>query len=124
MASTGLVFFLIVPIGAFVEIDEKVIQKAKFRQSGRVLAGGPGSNVVVALITLGLLLLLVGGLVPAQFNGVNIGGVVSSSPAYNLYQAHEISARRPNSCRQWDDCSFRVTAKRLHAGDSDLTNLW
>ena len=74
-----------------MEIDEKVIQKAKFRQSGRVLAGGPGSNVVVALIALGLLLLLVGGLVPAQFNGVNIGGVVSSSPAYNLYQAHEIA---------------------------------
>ncbi len=89
--STGLVFFLIVPIGAFVEIDEKVIQKAKFRQSGRVMAGGPGSNILVALLALALLLLLVGGLVPTQFNGVNIGGVVSPSPAYNLYTNHEIA---------------------------------
>ena len=32
--STGLLFFLIVPIGAFVEIDDKEIQKSKFRDSG------------------------------------------------------------------------------------------
>jgi len=89
--STGLVFFLIVPIGAFVEIDEKVMQNAKFRQTGRVLAGGPGSNIIVALVALALLLLLLGGLAPVQYNGVDIGGVVQGSPAYNLYTAHEIT---------------------------------
>ena len=92
--STGLVFFLIVPIGAFVEIDEKVIQKAKFRQSGRVMAGGPGSNILVALLALALLLLLVGGLVPAQFNGVNIGGVVSPKPRVQPLHESRDSTRR------------------------------
>lgn len=88
--STGVLLALIIPIGAFVEIDEKLIQKSRFRESGRIMAGGPGSNIIVALISLALLLLLVVSLVPAQFNGVYIGGVLSPSPAYNLYQNHQI----------------------------------
>ncbi len=88
--STGVLLFLIVPIGAFVEIDEKLIQKSRFRNSGRIMAGGPGSNIIVALIALVLLLALIGTLVPMQFNGVYIGGVLSPSPAYNLYQSHQI----------------------------------
>lgn len=90
--STGLLFFLIIPIGAFVEIDEKVIQQAKFRNSGRVMAGGPGSNIIVALIALGLLLLIIGGLVPAQFNGVQVQQIINPSPAWGLYTQHELSA--------------------------------
>jgi membrane-associated protease RseP (regulator of RpoE activity) len=81
--STGILFFLIVPIGAFVEIDEKLIQQSKFRNTGRIMAGGPGSNIIVALIALGLMLLIVGGLVPAQFNGVQVQQIISPSPAYN-----------------------------------------
>ena len=90
--STGLLFLLIVPIGAFVEIDEKLIQQAKFRNSGRIMAGGPGSNIIVALITLGLLLLIIGGLVPTQFNGVQVQQILSPSPAYNLYTHGELSS--------------------------------
>jgi membrane-associated protease RseP (regulator of RpoE activity) len=95
--STGVLFFLIVPIGAFVEIDEKLIQKAKFRDSGRIMAGGPGSNIVVALIALALMLLVVGGLVPAQFNGVQVQSIVQptstqASPAYTLYQQGHLKA--------------------------------
>ncbi len=84
--STGLLFFLIVPIGAFVEVDEKMVQKARFRDSGRIMAGGPGTNVVVALVALALLLLLIGGLAPTQFNGVYVTSVISPSPAENLFQ--------------------------------------
>ena len=95
--STGLLFFLIVPIGAFVEIDEKLIQKAKFRDSGRIMAGGPGSNIVVALIALAVLLLIIGGLVPAQFNGVKVQSIVQptstqASPAYMLFLEHHLQA--------------------------------
>ncbi len=90
--STGLLFFLIVPIGAFVEIDEKLIQQAKFRNSGRIMAGGPGSNIIVALVALALLLLIVGGLVPAQFNGVQIQQILSPSPAYGLFTHGELSS--------------------------------
>jgi len=90
--STGLLFFLIVPIGAFVEIDEKVILQSKFRNSGRVMAGGPGSNIIVALLALGILLVIIGGLVPAQFNGVQVQQIISPSPAYGLFSAHELTA--------------------------------
>jgi len=90
--STGVLFFLIVPIGAFVEIDEKLIQKAKFRDSGRIMAGGPGSNIIVSLIALALLLLLVGGLVPAQFNGVQVQTIINGSPADTLHQQNHLNA--------------------------------
>jgi len=90
--STGVLFFLIIPIGAFVEIDEKLIQKARFRDSGRIMAGGPGSNIIVALIALGLMLLVVGGLVPASFNGVQVQQIISPSPAYNLFSQHQLTS--------------------------------
>ena len=45
--SSGLLFFLIIPIGAFVDVDEKQIEKAKPRSSARVMAAGVGGNVVV-----------------------------------------------------------------------------
>jgi len=90
--STGLLFFLIVPIGAFVEIDEKEIQKSKFRDSGRIMAGGPGSNIIVALVALAILLVIVGGLVPAQFNGAYVQTIVQGSPADTLHsQGHLVS---------------------------------
>jgi membrane-associated protease RseP (regulator of RpoE activity) len=90
--STGILFFLIVPIGAFVEIDEKLIQQAKFRNSGRIMAGGPGSNIIVALVALSLLLLIIGGLAPAQFNGVQVQQIISPSPAYGLFTHGELSS--------------------------------
>lgn len=87
--STGLLFFLIVPIGAFVEVDEKLIQKARFRDSGRIMAGGPGSNIIVAGIALLLLLSLVGGLSPHIYNGIYVGSVIAGSPADTLHtQGH------------------------------------
>ncbi len=90
--STGLLFLLFVPIGAFVEIDEKLMAKRKFRDSGRIMAGGPGSNIIVAVIALILLLILVGGLVPRSFNGVYVGSIVSPSPANLLHQQNELQA--------------------------------
>jgi membrane-associated protease RseP (regulator of RpoE activity) len=90
--SAGVLLLLFVPIGAFVEIDEKLIQKSRFRDSGRIMAGGPGSNIIVALVALALLLLLVGGLVPAQFNGVSVQSIVSPSPANTLHTQGHLSA--------------------------------
>ncbi len=90
--STGVIFLLFVPIGAFVEVDEKQIAKARFRDSGRIMAGGPGSNIIVAAICLLLLLTLVGGLVPQQFNGVYVGSIISPSPANTLHSQGLLSA--------------------------------
>lgn len=82
--STGLLFFLFVPVGAFVEIDEKLIQKLRARDSARIMAGGPGSNVIVGLVALLLLLLILGGLVPLH-SGALVTQYTTSSAAYTLH---------------------------------------
>jgi membrane-associated protease RseP (regulator of RpoE activity) len=89
--STGLLFFLFVPIGAFVEIDEKLIQKLRARDSARIMAGGPGSNVIVGVVALALLILLLGGLVPLS-SGVLVSQYSASSPAYQLHSEGHLQA--------------------------------
>ena len=78
--SSGLLFFLFVPIGAFVDVDEEQMKKAKPKASLRVMAGGVGANIVVAAVCLISVLLIVGGLTPV-IDGVYINDVTQSMPA-------------------------------------------
>ncbi len=78
--SSGLLFFLFVPIGAFVDVDEEQIKKAKPRAALKVMAGGVGANVLVAAVCLLGLLLLVGSLTPV-IDGVYINDVTNGMPA-------------------------------------------
>ena len=80
--SSGLIFLAVLPIGAFVDIDEEEIRKTAARKTGRVMAAGPMSNFVVAIISLIGLMLLVGMMVPAS-SGVGVVGVFEDSPAHN-----------------------------------------
>ncbi|MEM2690004.1 MAG: site-2 protease family protein, partial [Nitrososphaerota archaeon] len=43
--TTGMILFLGIPIGAFVEINEEELKSGKTRDVARVLSGGPISNV-------------------------------------------------------------------------------
>jgi len=79
--STGLLFFLFIPIGAFVEVDEKEIRAARTRDSGRVLAAGPGSNMVIALLSLLILLTLLSSATPIV-DGIGVTAVAEGYPAY------------------------------------------
>ncbi len=78
--SSGLLFFLFVPIGAFVDVDEEQIKKAKPRSALKVMAGGVGANIVVAAVCLIGVLLLVGSLTPV-IDGVYINDVSVGFPA-------------------------------------------
>jgi membrane-associated protease RseP (regulator of RpoE activity) len=78
--SSGLLFFLIIPIGAFVDVDEEQIKKAKSRVSSRVMAAGVGANTAVATVCLIGVLLIVSGLTPV-IDGVYISNVVDGLPA-------------------------------------------
>jgi membrane-associated protease RseP (regulator of RpoE activity) len=78
--SSGLLFFLFVPIGAFVDVDEEQIKKAKPRSALKVMAGGVGANIVVAAVCLLGVLLLVGSVTPV-INGVYINDVSAGFPA-------------------------------------------
>ena len=78
--SAGLLFFLFVPIGAFVDVDEGALKDARASYSGRVLAGGAGINLVVGLVSLLLLVSLVSGMAPLA-TGAGILNVGDGTPA-------------------------------------------
>jgi len=78
--SSGLLFFLFVPIGAFVDVDEEQIKKAKPRPALKVMAGGVGANIIVAVVCLLGVLLIVGSLSPV-IDGVYVNDVTSGFPA-------------------------------------------
>ena len=70
---------MIVPIGAFVEVDEKELRETKARNSLRVLAAGSGINFIVGLACLALLILSVSAMTPAV-KGVPVVSVAQSTP--------------------------------------------
>jgi membrane-associated protease RseP (regulator of RpoE activity) len=78
--SSGLLFFLFVPIGAFVDVDEEQIKKAKAKVSSRVMAAGVGGNITVAAVCLIGVLAIVSGLTPI-IDGVYVYDVVQGLPA-------------------------------------------
>ena len=78
--SSGLLFFLVVPIGAFVDVDEEQITKAKPKDSLKVMAAGVAGNIVVGVACLLALLLIVNGLTPVV-NGVYVSEVTKGMPA-------------------------------------------
>ncbi len=51
MESTGLVLFGVIPIGAFVEPDEKYLNKLDTVKQTRVIVAGPTLNFMTAIIT-------------------------------------------------------------------------
>ncbi len=77
--SLGLLY-AIVPIGAFVEPDEDELKETTRRKRLRVFAAGPMVNIVVALITLGGFVAMVGAAEPAE--GVPVLGVTADGPAH------------------------------------------
>ncbi len=77
--ASGLLFFLFVPIGAFVDVDENAIKSAPASHSGRVLAAGAGINLVVGLLCLVLLVGMVSTMRPASQQGIGVV-VVANSP--------------------------------------------
>ena len=80
--SVGALFFVI-PIGAFVEPDEEEVEKADPVHRRRLIAAGPGINIVIALVALVLLSLV---LVPAAtptHNGAYVQYITDGSPAAN-----------------------------------------
>ena len=78
--SAGLLFALVIPIGAFVEVDEKALKAAPARDSLRILAGGAGVNFIAGIVFLILLSNVVSGMSPAA-NGIAIDQVNVGSPA-------------------------------------------
>lgn len=78
--SSGLLFFLVIPIGAFVDVDEEQLAKTRAKDSLRVMAAGVGGNIVVAVVCILAVLVIVNGLTPA-IDGVYVYDVTAGMPA-------------------------------------------
>ncbi len=83
--SVGALFFVI-PVGAFVEPDEKEIMAADPVVRRRIIAAGPGINLIIAVICI---LLLVFVMMPAS-TPIHNGIYVESSTAIDPVHGHTI----------------------------------
>ncbi|MGD9963038.1 MAG: site-2 protease family protein, partial [Thermoplasmata archaeon] len=79
--SLGLLFFVF-PVGAFVEPDEAAIQKTTRTKRAKVFAAGPASNLILAVIVLGIFSGVMMASVEPAHEGALATGVVEGSPAY------------------------------------------
>ncbi|MDH3364766.1 MAG: site-2 protease family protein [Thermoplasmata archaeon] len=80
ITSLGLLF-LVFPIGAFVEPDNKELEETTRTRRSKVFAAGPASNIIFALVTLALFSgLMMSAAVPTR-DGALVVGVVEDSPA-------------------------------------------
>lgn len=84
--SSGFAFLgVIIPIipAAFVEPDEKEIVKRSHKQQLSVYAAGAFTNILLAIVILGLTALLIAPAVNsvAEFNGVKLTDVIKDKPA-------------------------------------------
>jgi membrane-associated protease RseP (regulator of RpoE activity) len=79
--SIGIVLFLIIPVGAFAEVDEKQLEEAGIEKAWRVLSSGPVSNVLAAFAALVVFILLILTLKPVA-DGVLVVGLSSNGSAY------------------------------------------
>lgn len=87
--STGLVLFLGIPIGAFVNIERDELNRITTKQKSSILTAGPMTNIVLAAISLFVILLITSTLVitkpidPASY-GVVITNVNPGSLAESI----------------------------------------
>ena len=87
--SLGLLF-LVFPVGAFVEPDEKQIQATTRSKRSKVFAAGPATNIIVAMILLVMFSSLMMSSLEPVHEGALATGVVDGSPL-------EVAGVRPNS---------------------------
>jgi membrane-associated protease RseP (regulator of RpoE activity) len=86
--SIGLLLFAIIP-GAFVEPDEKEINELSKAGKLRIYAAGSMGNLMLALISIILVLILSAAVVPMAFHedGVSIDRIVSDAPADGILKS-------------------------------------
>ena len=73
--STGVVLFLAIPIGAFVNIQQDELNRTTFKQKSAILTAGPMNNMILAGICFGLLFLLISSLSPVSNISGNEAGI-------------------------------------------------
>jgi membrane-associated protease RseP (regulator of RpoE activity) len=83
--SIGLVVFGIIPMGAFVEPDEKKVLKLKAHEQNRIFAAGISANILLSIIFTALLVIMLIYVLPHYVTSlVTVTAVLNGTPAYNV----------------------------------------
>ncbi len=103
LKSLGLVFFTVIPIGAFVEPDEEELKKTSRAARLRVYAVGSFSNILLAVLAFGGMFFVTNNFFDT--NQVQIVEVVEDSPAMGVLKEgmiiKEINGLEVNSMRSF-----------------------
>ncbi len=79
----GLAFLIVLPIAAFVELDDEELGKKSFKNFAKTISAGTGTNIITAVIALFFILLIVSSLTPVA-NGLLITQLSTDGPAYKV----------------------------------------
>ncbi|HEY7227321.1 MAG TPA: M50 family metallopeptidase [Nitrososphaeraceae archaeon] len=87
--STGIAFVLIIPVGAFVNLDKDGLTNATLKEKSAVLTAGPLNNMILTVISLALLFMVLSTLTPiptqvVQKSGLEIISVTEGSLAKKI----------------------------------------
>jgi len=77
--STGILLFLGIPVGAFVNIEQELLMKASMKQKSAILTAGALNNMILAAISLITLYFVISTLTPIATSGESKTGVVVMS---------------------------------------------
>ncbi len=73
--STGIAFVLIIPVGAFVNLDKDELSRATLKEKSAVLTAGPLNNMILAAVSLTLLFLVLSTLTPIPSTNIPRSGL-------------------------------------------------
>jgi membrane-associated protease RseP (regulator of RpoE activity) len=77
--STGILLFLGIPVGAFVNIEQELLEKASMKQKSAILTAGALNNMILAAFSLIALYFVISTLTPIATSGESKTGVVVMS---------------------------------------------
>lgn len=88
LKSIGVLLFGVIPVGAYVEPDEKAVEKLDKTAQNRISAAGISSNFIAAIVFFVLMFVMFMYVVPGiyQNRGVFIQSIIPNTPANGILQ--------------------------------------
>ncbi len=85
LKSLGLLMFGILPVGAFVEPDERMIKKLDAKRQTSIFAAGIAANFIAMVVFFLLMLVIMVVVAPKVYSyGIVVSSVTPGYPAYNV----------------------------------------
>jgi membrane-associated protease RseP (regulator of RpoE activity) len=88
LKSAGVLTASVIPIGAFVEPDERILRLRRSREKMRIYAVGSFMNLIVAILSIFLIVSVIAPMTDAitEPTGIMITSVLNNTPAYGVLQ--------------------------------------